>query len=311
MKETEYTTAVARIRMNENRLLTPEQIRQLAATESVEQARRLLDEWHLDEQDETQQTWALIREIAPDVSEFDFLLVRHDFHNLKTILKALFGEKDPSPMLLHPSVVPVQELEQAVRQKRYTALPEYMRRPAQRAYALLAETGDGQLSDALLDRAMIETVERLSARNANRFISGLGSLLAAIYNMRVAVRCVRLKKPAAFIEEALAVCSTLRKSSLAAAAVESEEALADYLAATPYDDAARALRHSVAAFERWCDQKLIDYCDSAKYVSFGPAPLAAYILRRQAQSQTVRIILSCKRAGFSPEQTLERIRQTA
>ena len=310
MKETEYTTAVARIRMNENRLLTPEQIRQLAATESVEQARRLLDEWHLDEQDETQQTWALIREIAPDISEFDFLLVRHDFHNLKTILKALFSEKDPMPMLLHPSVVSVQELEQAVRRKRYTALPEYMRKPVQRAYALLAETGDGQISDALLDRVMIETVERLSARNTNRFISGLGSLLAAIYNMRIAVRCVRLKKPAAFVEEALAVCSTLRKSSLAAAA-ESEEALADYLAATPYGGAARALRHSVAAFERWCDQELIDYCDSAKYVSFGPAPLAAYILRRQAQSQTVRIILSCKQAGLSPAQTLERIRQTA
>ncbi|MEG7530278.1 MAG: V-type ATPase subunit, partial [Hungatella sp.] len=68
-------------------------------------------------------------------------------------------------------------------------------------------------------------------------------------------------------------------------------------------------RKSPSAFERWCDNLLIRRIRPQLTNSFGIGPLAAYILARENEMKSVRIVLSGK-LNHLPEHTIrERIRE--
>ena len=80
------------------------------------------------------------------------------------------------------------------------------------------------------------------------------------------------------------------------------------LSLTPYAAAADALRSSMAAFETWCDDAVIDALAGAKTKPFGPEPLAAYVLGKENEIKTVRIILSARHNGLPDDAVRARIR---
>ena len=83
----------------------------------------------------------------------------------------------------------------------------------------------------------------------------------------------------------------------------------DYLAGTVYAEGAAAIAESSSAFERWCDNRMMRTMQPQKYESFSVGPLVAYLLARENEIKTVRIILSGKQNGFSEEAILERVRE--
>ena len=69
------------------------------------------------------------------------------------------------------------------------------------------------------------------------------------------------------------------------------------------------LRKSPSAFERWCDNRMIESLKSQKYETFSVGPLLAYLVARETEIRTVRIILTGKQNGFSDDAIRERIRE--
>ncbi len=130
----------------------------------------------------------------------------------------------------------------------------------------------------------------------------------AAADIKIAVRCNRTAKPLDFILRALAQCDSLDVSKLARAAAESMDAVCDYLSATDYAEAVAALKESPSAFERWCDNVIINYIRPQQFNAFGIGPLAAYILARENEIKTVRIILSGKLNGLPEARIRERVR---
>ena len=72
---------------------------------------------------------------------------------------------------------------------------------------------------------------------------------------------------------------------------------------------AQALRESASAFERWCDNRMIEMLKPQKYEAFSVGPLLGYLIARETEIKTVRIILTGKQNGFSDEAIRERIRE--
>ena len=97
--------------------------------------------------------------------------------------------------------------------------------------------------------------------------------------------------------------------TLAIAASENEEALIGYLETHGFREAAEALKESPSAFERWCDNHLIETIRPQKTNSVSMGPIIAYYLARQNEIKTVRIVLTAKANGFSEEATRERVRE--
>lgn len=78
---------------------------------------------------------------------------------------------------------------------------------------------------------------------------------------------------------------------------------------TDYAGAVPALEQSPSAFERWCDNVIIESIRPQQFLAFGIGPLAAYILGRENEIKTVRIILSGKRNDLPEASIRERVRE--
>lgn len=196
-----------------------------------------------------------------------------------------------------------------IRSKEFSRLPEYMASAAKEAYETLLHTGDGQLCDVIVDKAALEAVYHAGERATDSIIRDYAESMVAIADIKIAVRSQKTAKTIEFMKRAMAPCKSLNVERLAKAACSSMEAIVDYLAGTVYAEGAAAIAESSSAFERWCDNRMMRTMQPQKYESFSVGPLVAYLLARENEIKTVRIILSGKQNGFSEEAIRERVRE--
>jgi V/A-type H+-transporting ATPase subunit C len=111
------------------------------------------------------------------------------------------------------------------------------------------------------------------------------------------------------MERMIAPCDSLDTEKLIDAAAEGMNELLKYLESTKYSDAVSVLKESPSAFERWCDNLIIRSMRPEIHNPFGLGPLAAYILARENEIKTVRIVLSGKRNSLPDESVRERVRE--
>lgn len=321
----DYSFAVAKVRANEVGLLSAADIEQLISAESYGSALRVLEEkgWISSEDDDVsdalklqmEKAWQLIKEVAPDISVFDFLIVKNDFHNIKAALKTLVTANalglDLGGMdnLLTPSLADPEQVRDAILNKNFDALPDFAKAAAEETYEVLARTTDGQLADIILDSFALNTSLEMAEKTKDSFIIRLAELICATANIRIAFRAAKTGKDRQFLETALCNAKSIDRRALANAAAGGMEELINYISVTPYGEAAEFMRASSAALEKWCDDMIMSHIESAKYVSLGVRPLIAYYLAKDAEVKNVRVILSCKHNRFTQEVIRERVRK--
>lgn len=321
MTDTNYAYAVARIRANELQLLSNQTVEQLLSAKSYDECfRMLLDRGWGDETGdvpsaealltrEREKTWALIGELCGDMSVFDVFLYANDYHNLKAAIKLVCTGTKDFGVFIKNGTVDCDKILDAVKARDFYDLPAPMRAPAEEAYSALSQTRDGQLCDIIVDRAALEAVGRAGEESGNELIAKYAELTVASADIKIAVRCCKTGKNIEFIRRALAPCRTVNVTLLARAASEGLDAIGDYLEGTDYAGAVSELQKSASAFERWCDNLMIDSIKPQQYQVFGVGPLAAYILARENEIKTVRIILSGKLNEMPDAAIRERIRE--
>ena len=315
----QYIYAVARIRSRELSLLNEAVISQLSAAATEEDCLRILNEknWGNPDlpseemfQEENKKTWALIRELVPNNMQiFDVFRLEKDYHNLKAAVKESCIDGIHPGIFTDGGTIPAKDIEQAIAESDYDALPKSMRQVAQEAKETLLQTRDGQLCDVIIDRAALEAIREAGEKTGEALLKDYGELVCATGDIKIAVRAARTGKSRQFLDRALAPCSTLDVSALAEAAAAGVDAVIAYLDHTVYADAVEELNGSVAAFERWCDNRMIETIKPQIHNPFGIGPIAAYILARDNEIKTVRIILAAKRNDLPEEMLRERVRE--
>lgn len=314
-----YVYAVARIRSKELSLLSGAFLEQLTAAKSYDECIQLLNEkgWGGDGVNNTEEllagerekTWGLISELVEDRSVFDVFLYANDYHNLKAAIKEVrMGQEYPG-IFIDQGTLDVKLIKDAIQNREFQNLPEVMRGSAEEAYKALLHTQDGQLCDIIIDKAALDAIYRAGMESGNEFLKLYAELTVAAADIKTAVRASRTGKDKAFLEQALAPCDTLDIQRLAQAAIEGGDAIGSYLESTPYADAVEELRRSPSAFERWCDNLMIRRIKPQQYSPFGLGPLAAYILARENEIKSVRIVLSGKLNSLPEESIRERVRE--
>lgn len=319
MKDTEFAYAVARIRSNETKLLSKSRIDSLINSSGYEEAKKILAEAGYGDfvkkdedailSERLTDAFGLIYESAPDKTCLDFLIVKNDFHNIKAILKAMVTGAEPDGMMLFPSIVDPELLKTALREKDYSLLPQGFSEICENAYKIITETMDGQALDVFLDRECILMSIRLAEGSKDEFSLGLAQLMAALANIRIALRCLRTGKDESFMKEAFAACKMVDTSLLCDAVLEGENALCSYVKSAGFDRLSESIPMGYAAFEKVSDDILIEKIRHAKYQCLGISPLVAYYFATDAEIKTVRIILSCKKNGLSNDIIGERVRE--
>ncbi len=310
MRDTDYTYAVARVRINELTLLSAADMEQLISAPGFDAAEAILhSKGYTDIEAKMDETRQLIAELLPQngAGALDFLIIKNDFHNLKAQLKALFSGHEAQGYLMRPAVYDSAAIAQPLQSKRFDQLPACMAVCAETAYDLLATTLDGQLADAVIDRRALETMLALAGGLGNAFAAQLAEKICAFANIKIALRAAHTKKSQDFLEKSLCSCASLSKKDLLAACAQGN--IEGFLRETTYRGALDALAQSNAAFEKYCDDALLDFASSAKWKSFGVEPVIAFYLAREAEVKSLRILISCKRIGVPAQEIRKRVRQ--
>lgn len=319
MTDKQYIYAVARIRSKELTLLSKSDIDQLLNCKNEKDCLRFLtDKGWGNSSDETGEqilttervkTWELMQELVEDMSVFHTFLYGNDFHNLKAAIKQVYMNSDRSDIYIRNCTIKPENIYQAVKEHDFTTLPEHMREAAEEAYQVQLHTGDSQLCDIILDKAALETIYLKGKASGNELLAEYAELKTAAADINIAIRSVKTRKDERFLDRALVKCDSLNIVKLKAAALEGIESIYEYLITTVYADAVQALRESSSAFERWCDNLIIRHIRPQKYNPFTLSPLAAFILARENEIKTVRILLSGKRNDIPEGQVRERMRE--
>ncbi len=324
MSDKQYYYAVARIRSKELSLLSSSFIEQLLGVKSAREGLRMLQDkgWDVSEegtsesacvekmlQSEKKKTWELIGEMVDDMSVFNVLRLENDYHNLKAAIKQALTSDKKDNIFSGEGTIPVTLIQEAVSGRDFSALPEEMREVASEAMEVLLHTHDGQLCDVMIDRAALEAIVKAGEKTGSDILALYGELTAASSDIKIAVRAAKTGKDMKFLNTALAKCRSLDTDSLAAAAVEGTEAICEYIMNTDYAQAAEELKKSPSAFERWCDNLIIRNIKPEISHPYTVGPLAAYIIARENEIKTVRIVMSGK-INDLPEQSIrERVRE--
>ena len=296
----DYTYAVARIRVLETHLLSDSDVNAMVASKDMKAALTYLkdkgwgDASGKDDAEEIleieeKKIWDTMRELRVDFSVFDVLSHHGVFYP-----DDRFGR---------------EEMLRIMREKDYSALPEHMRAAAQEAYEAMLHSRDGQLADIIVDRACLDAIEAAGQKSKAKVIRDYAESQVAVTNIKIAVRSAKTKKSLDFLHRALAPCRSFDVRQLAQAAFTGEDALMDFLSSAGFAEAAEALEKSPSAFERWCDNMQIRAVKPQKYEVCSVGPLVAYVLARQNEIKTARIVLSGKENDLSEEDIRERTRE--
>ena len=314
----EYTYAVARIRYRENKLLSDADLNGLLSAKDVQSVVRLLKDkgWGSagsDDPDtllreEYEKTWAFLNEIVPDRESFHFFLAPNDFHNLKVAVKAITRDQKPDDMWIHNAITEPEAIYDAVSKREYDSLSDFLIEPAKEAMSVLLQTSDGQLCDIVIDKACMEYVRRLGKDSDDEIIRLYCELYVAAADIKIAVRSAKTKKRPDFILRAMCPCDSLDIDRLASAASLGYDDVIKYLETTRYSAAVPAIRSSMSAFEKWCDDSVTEAMKPQKWEPFHIGPVVAYLIARENEIKAVRMILSAKLNGLSGEVIKERLR---
>ncbi len=321
MNDLDFAYSVAYIRTIENRLLTKTDIENLVSAKSFDDAMRILvDKGFAAEQvssqefekilsHQTETAWNEVTNALPEGANLELLMYKNDFHNLKVALKGVNGGvKDYEQYILKPTVLDFKLVLSAVINGDFSLLPKEFAVPLSEAFDVLSRTSDSQLADIIIDKAEMDYTYKKAVETGSDFLIGYVKLLNTLSDIKTAVRCARTEKTLDFAERAISDSSDISKQRLIRSVLSGEDAVIQEISEQGFSESAEALKISLAEFEKYSDMKITEYMKNAAYMAFGIEPIVAYINKKRSEVQSVRIILSGKAGGLSPDEIRLRLR---
>ena len=316
----EYEFSIGSVKAREKRLLSSSDIEQMLALKSEKELVRFLkdkafgDGETVDEliASNTEIMWKYVKSVAPDMNLFEPFFIQNDVHNLKTVLKGTMSDRDYDNLLIKPCMTDEKTLVWAVENRRFDKLPEWLASAADTAYGLLAETKDARLSDAVIDKAVMQKLISESKKIKSVFLRKYIERLVFFAEVKIALRAAKTSSTETYLEQALCECDGLDIQKLIKATVSGEKALIKYLEKINVHDCSKAValyQKSPSEFEKFVDDGTMKIArELCRHSSIGPEPLLGYCMGCEFDRKTVNIISGGIKTKTSPDKIRERLR---
>lgn len=317
-----YEFSIGSVRARETRLFNKTDIEQLLNCKSTEMlCRTLCDKGYSGSDDfdslienHSAEVWAYLKSVAPDFAIFDPFLIQNDAHNFKVVLKGTMSARSYyTSLLITPCTISHDDMIYAVEHRDMKGLPEWLREPAGKAYDMLAHSGDAKASDAVVDKALMLEMLRLSEGFRSAFLKEYFRTQVFYNNIKIAIRAARTGADRHYLKTAMPRFEGFDRDKIIAAAVKGSDALLDTLSKiSDYGcrEAIERYKESPSAFEKYVDDRLILFArESCKRACEGAEPLLGYYLGEEAQKKVLHIIHSGIKTGADTETIRERLRE--
>lgn len=324
IKNEAYLCLSAMLRAREPKLLTNERAERMLDAPSFEEAAKLLTDCGYEDMssmsageieaalaEHRAQVLDELEQLSPSKEIVDVFKMKYDYHNAKTLVKAEAVGTDPARLLSASGRIAPEELTAAYNEGRWAELPDVMGDAMAEAKAVLARTANPQLADIVLDQAYFNELKNAAQATESSFLTGYAELLTDCANLKSAVRTLRMGKNGDFLQSVLLSGGSVDEARIAAAG--DIDGVAALFSSTVLDKAAAlgveaVSGGSVTAFELACDNAVTAYLTDAQLISYGCEPVIAYMAAVEGEITAVRMILTGRLSGVSPEIIRERLR---
>lgn len=316
-----YEFSIGSVRAKENSLLSNADIEQMLACKSEAELIRFLNEKgygdgsSIDEiiDNHTNEMWEYIRSVTPEFGIFNPFFYQNDVHNLKATLKGIMAQRNYEHLLLEPCTIDKDSLKTAVENRKFSVLPEWLSKAADSAYETLAHKSDAKLSDAIIDKAVMQKMLEEGKNSHSEFLEKYFNTVVFYSNIKIAIRASRTGVSKDYLLQALCEVDEFRMSAVISAALKGYDELLDTLSKFSEYDCNKAMEKysiSPSAFEKFVDDKLMLLTkESCKRASSGAEPLMGYYLGCEIEKKVIHIIASGLRTQTPVDTIRERLRE--
>ena len=320
-KDTDYLFLASRVRALERKLLTAPRIEQLLTAGDMAACSQLLSELGYEPiHDEAslqaslkQQREAVFSDIArfmPEPELLDVFRLKYDYHNIKTLLKDRSGGR----LLMDAGCISAADMErQYAESGNWQFLPKEMADAAKEAGDVLAETGNLQRSDFILDRAYFAQLRSLAQESRCAYLQDYIRAMIDAANLRSLVRTIRMGKNETFLAGILFAGGEVAEDAILKVSAGKGSGLKELYQSTRFRAAAEAGAQALSGgplteFEKLCDDAVGDYLAGAQFIPFGEAPLVGYLAARETEYTNLRILLIGRSTGLPADVVRSRLR---
>ena len=329
MDKMNFTQAVARLRVLETRLLNKVKIERMIDSTSADDVLKILQEteyaslmgnikraedYNILLKEELNRVYSLMYEVSPDSVIVDIMSLKYDYHNIKVMLKGRAMDKDLSHMLIPVDTVDIGKLKFYMKAMEYKELNPKMREAILEAQKVYDELKDPQKIDIIIDQyAYIDMLDR-AKETKNDFIVDYIKRSIDFSNIKSIIRLKKQQKDVKFLKEVILAGGDIASDVLLRAFGEPIENMATKFASSKYGEVVRMgleeyiKTGKLSVLEKLSENYIMKNLKPAKYVTFGPEPIFAYIVAKETEIKIIRIIMVGKLNNVDTAVIRERVR---
>ena len=329
MNNLDFVNMSSQLRVQEKKLISNATLERAADVADTQEALRVLsqgsdydfgslariDDCELLLKNELRRVYEQAYAITEHANIVALCACKYDYHNLKAALKARFSpQRTPNPYVLITPNKPEDLEALAAGGVEKSELPSHLQEAAQQAIAAFQKDNNPQMIDIVLDRAMFVHMTALAAAVDAAFITDYVALAIDFYNIKTLVRIRDMQKGTAFLSACLVPDGRTECAFFVEHYAKTPSALVPVFYYRYFGEAMRLGAESFersgnfSQLERRLDNMLLTHLKKAKYITYGPELLFAYLLNKENEIRQVRILVSCKQNGIGPEALKERLR---
>ncbi|MCD6245293.1 V-type ATPase subunit [candidate division WOR-3 bacterium] len=230
---------------------------------------------------------------------------RYDIHNFKMFIKSkLAGTNLDSSMLSSYGTISVDTFMKVFDSEEETSLPEPYNSFNRNALAFFEESNDIEMLDIYVDSLYFKWRHELIKRSKNLFLINLDREVLTLTNLKSFARIVYFKNSTS-AESIFLAGGFIGKSFFTEHISEGLNQVWHYLKNTPYEKIVKDGYSSVvqegsfALLEKLCENRLVHIARSTKSAIFGVEIVYSFMMAKENEIRTLRIILSGKKNNVS------------
>jgi len=329
INEGDYAYAAARIRAIEIKLFDKSRYDRMLEAPSADEAFKMLSEaeygfgsGNADNVysfeallvEEMKKCYSLLYEIAPQVELIKAFQRRHDFFNLKVLLKAEFSCQEAPNILMDIGTIEKENLKRIVTERKFSELSTVMRKSVEEIYDVFSKTQDPQMVDLLLDKASYHQLIIDLKAIQSPFLHRLAETMVDVTNIKMFIRARLINKAWDFIQKLILDGGIISGKVFLENSDKSIDSFIDDVHFTQYGDVVYngwelfRTKKNISGLERLLDDYLMKFISEAKMVLMGVEPLVAYLFAKETEIRNVRIIMTGKINRLPADLIRERLR---
>lgn len=237
--------------------------------------------------------------LAENEEAKDVLFAEADFHNIKAIIKAVVSDKNFEELIYRPTTLDVTALFEAIKSGDFSGVGKKLEDVCRTAFSVYKQKGAQEMELYLDKTQMAEAISKSTG-----FVKGWLEREALFKDLKIYLRSVGVSGD--FLENALSDNSLIDISALISSDKSKEETLSVLGYKKEYD----IYLKSPSAFEKYCDDEVMEYLQNAKMSFFDFDAILGYFEGKKTEMKNIRLLAYSKKSGMPKEEVKERLRKT-